>query len=823
MIDDQKKYFKLLKDVIDSPIYTASNWNDHGKLVPGKQYILGDHPPPLDHRSVGENEVLIELDASSFAQNYKYAKIIFEYLNSQEIPHYCFWSGNKSIHIHIWLDITIEDEQTIEEYKLASKKGINLFREIRMKFAKEIVVQSGLSEDLIGKIVDIQKLSWGTSRATLIRCCGGANKKADKIEKTTFHGGFKTYFPDYDIPTKKPKDNEFDEVVYPLVIAQFKLEEGFVFGILKNFNEVVKNDRVVNIDYEGKHLNLPCVRKTLEGLESGQRAMGSKIVALACVLDHKTLDEAKIIVGEYANNCPQMPEKFTSEEANKWTKWIYNQQEPYWACGNCVINKVCDDSDCELFKEQHKEELALFDTDDPLGIIKEALDVLVEGEDDLKMQLFMLYLTKEFSPDFCVMLDGPASSGKSHVMKAVASLFGKEREEYFIYSRITQSVLNYAEELADSWRHKIVIIEEMQGATQVVEQLRVLISEGQLSLLSTEEDEDKNKVARERIIKFDTLFVTCNAEDSDIGDQLVTRSWILNTDQSQEQTKKIQNRYLERFGEEEDRTPENIEQIRAALKFLKKPTGKIIFPKEFAVALHKFISSSGVRGRRDVQKLIKLIKAIAYFNQKKRIWLQHKKTKKISILADWEDVELVFKYAGDALNASTQGVGERDLEYYKKICHSYTSVFGNTRTFTLEDVQKWLGVSNSNARKIIANLCNAGFFENDTPGHGVKGNYKKAAYSPSFMDNALCELCELRKCTANLLPNIIKESYSSCDVIKGKSLLKNLTDAVGETKQIVPNDGTQEIEPENPENTECTGIHTAEHAEHESTEAEVAK
>jgi len=50
-----------------------------------------------------------------------------------------------------------------------------------------------------------------------------------------------------------------------------------------------------------------------------------------------------------------------------------------------------------------------------------------------------------------------------------------------------------------------------------------------------------------------------------------------------------------------------------------------------------------------------------------------------------------------------------------------------------------------------------------------------------------------------------------------------LTDAVGETKQIVPNDGTQEIEPENPENTECTGIHTAEHAEHESTEAEVAK
>jgi len=769
----QEQYFELLGDVIDTPIYTSRNWNDHGKLVPGKQVMMGDQLPPLDHRSVGSNEVLIELDASSFAQNYKYAKMIFDYLNSQEIPHYCFWSGNKSIHIHIWLDITIDDEKTMDEYKLATKKGINIFREIRMKFAKEIIVQSGLTEDLIGKIVDIQKLSWNdlSGRATLIRACGGANKKADKIEKTVFHGGFKTYFPDMDLPIKKPRDNEFEDVVYPKVIEQFKLEEGFVYGILKTFNEVVKHDRVVNIDYEGKHLNLPCVRKTLEGLDEGHRAMGSKIVALACRLDEKTLDEAKVIVGEYANNCPQMPEKFTAAEANKWTGWIYNHQKPYWACGNCVINKVCDDSDCELFKEQHKEELALFDTDDPLGIIKKALDVLIVGEDSLKVQLFLLYLTKEFSPEWCILLDGTAATGKSHVMKGVAKLFGKKGEEWFSFSRITAAALDrIGEQQVQEWDGKIVIIEELQGARAVVEQLRVLISEGELSLLVPEEiidaDGTKTHQSVEKRIVFNTLFVTCNAEESDEGDQLASRSWILNTDQTRDQTTKIMDAYISEFADKRSFKVPNLDQISQSLKFLKKPS-KVIFP--FAEELKGFLSPNSVRARRDIKKMITLIKASAYFNQRKRYWLEDNETKERTLIADWRDVELVFNYAGDALNASTQGIGANDLKNYQQIMKNYNllamgSMNNSTFYFSFEDVCRWLKCSNASARKIMSNLCAAGFFENTTEAP-KPAQFNKTSLNPSYLDERKFQYCDKVKVQFNSFEKDIKEAYLNCTLI----------------------------------------------------------
>ena len=76
------------------------------------------------------------------------------------------------------------------------------------------------------------------------------------------------------------------------------------------------------------------------------------------------------------------------------------------------------------------------------------------------------------------MLDGEASSGKTYVMKAVASLYGVEDEDYFVYSRFTKASLNHIEELSEDWKGKIVIIEELQGSRDVVEQLRVAISEG---------------------------------------------------------------------------------------------------------------------------------------------------------------------------------------------------------------------------------------------------------------------------------------------------------------------------------------------------------
>ena len=56
------------------------------------------------HRSVLENEIVIESDYPTYEENYNASRIIGTIIeNKGFIPHY-YYSGNKSIHIHVFLD-----------------------------------------------------------------------------------------------------------------------------------------------------------------------------------------------------------------------------------------------------------------------------------------------------------------------------------------------------------------------------------------------------------------------------------------------------------------------------------------------------------------------------------------------------------------------------------------------------------------------------------------------------------------------------------------------------------------------------------------------
>jgi hypothetical protein len=294
-------------------------------------------------------------------------------------------------------------------------------------------------------------------------------------------------------------------------------------------------------------------------------------------------------------------------------------------------------------------------------------------------------------------------------MKAVASLFGAETEGWFGYSRITGAALDHGKELAMQWDKKIVIIEEIQGTGSAVENLRVAISEGKLNFLRAEEskDEEGNKVFKtvSESIPLNCLFVTCNAGDVEDASQLNSRAWILNTDVSKEQTGKVIDYYLKEFKGGIKREIPNLQEIRSALKFLKVPDS-VDFP--YSDEIRELFNDDNVRVRRDVKKIITLAKACAFFHQKKRKWVE--RDGKLVLLAEWYDVYLVFKYAGAAFNASCQGMGAKDIDYYRKITVNSTYV----PEFGIDDVQRWCGVPYGTAKRIMSTFVSSGRFENKT-------------------------------------------------------------------------------------------------------------
>jgi len=729
----QQRYFHQLNDVILSPIYTAKNWRQGQQFTPGKQKLLGTMLPPLDHRSIGSNEVVIELDAKSFSLNSRYAHMISNYLTSQEIPHYNFWSGNKSIHMHIFLeDVEIKSKENIETIKKAMKSGWSLWKSVRLAFAKEIVEQSGINADQIGhgKLVDLAKLSWDDIHKTcLIRCCGGSNKKIDQFENiTTTYKTFLSKIPNVK-PSFKSRPMLEEDIVYPDKLETYLLSESFIVGLAEKYlSEIEKNSKrkeITNINYEGKYINLPCIRKMLEGMPHGKRSFAAQQIAIASRLDGNDIKKTKEIIQTYIDNCSQGSEPFEGCEGFKWVDWVYSQKEAYFACGLSQKLGSCEIHSCEYNKEKYKDDLRIFEDDEPLTLIKKALDETIVGEDLLKVQLFLIYLTKAFDPEWCVILDSPASSGKTHIMKAVADLFGDKGEGYFIYSRLTGAVLNRLSHEAEKWQDKIVIIEEIQGTKQALEQLRVLISERELSLLETIEsknpDGSKKLEAKETKVQLkNTIFATCQAEIADEGDQLRTRAWILNTDQTEHQTKKIIEYTLRKeFDSLAIPKTDLKDKIRAGLGALITPHA-IDFP--FYTELINMFPYSNMRGRRDIKKFVSLVKSSAYFHQNNRRWYKDKKGKNV-LIADWRDVEVILKYAWDTLVSIAQGLGATDLKFLEEI-DLKANMLGTE--FTVDDVMRWCNLNLSATKKLMSLLSNEGFVENTTR-PPEKAKYKRTA------------------------------------------------------------------------------------------------
>lgn len=69
---------------------------------PGRNYCL---LPAIDvHRSVFDNEIVVESDYSTYEENYEASRLIGEIIERKGFKPLYYFSGNKSIHIHVFID-----------------------------------------------------------------------------------------------------------------------------------------------------------------------------------------------------------------------------------------------------------------------------------------------------------------------------------------------------------------------------------------------------------------------------------------------------------------------------------------------------------------------------------------------------------------------------------------------------------------------------------------------------------------------------------------------------------------------------------------------
>ena len=234
------------------------------------------------------------------------------------------------------------------------------------------------------------------------------------------------------------------------------------------------------------------------------------------------------------------------------------------------------------------------------------------GEETNKLVGYLAAVSRKLEEPLAVLIQSSSAAGKSALMEAVLAFVPEE--EKVKYSAMTGQSLFYMGDT--NLKHKVLAVVEEEGAARASYALKLLQSEGELTIASTGKDPHTGKlVTHEYRVEGPTqLFLTTTA--SELDEELLNRCLVLTVDEDRAQTKAIHR--LQR----EKRTLEGrmLKKEKEATLKLHKDAQRLLRPLHVVnpFAHQLTFPDEKTRARRDFPKYLTLIDAIALLHQYQR-------------------------------------------------------------------------------------------------------------------------------------------------------------------------------------------------------------
>lgn len=311
-----------------------------------------------------------------------------------------------------------------------------------------------------------------------------------------------------------------------------------------------------------------------------------------------------------------------------------------------LVGALAKDERPVLAQADYAEAMALLKAPDLVARILADFAVCgVVGEETNALTGYLACVSRLLDRPLALIIQSSSAAGKSAMMDAVLSLMPSAAQVR--YSAMTGQSLFYMGET--NLKHRILAISEEEGASSAAYALKLLQSEGEVTIASTGKDATTgNLVTQEYRVEGPVmLFLTTTAID--IDEELMNRCMVLSVDESREQTRAIhvlqrRRQTLAGLLASEDRHA-TLALHRNAQGLLE--TVKVVNP--FADGL-TFLDDK-TRTRRDHMKYLTLIQSIALLHQHQRPIreVQHRGKPVRYIEVEASDISLANRLAGEVL------------------------------------------------------------------------------------------------------------------------------------------------------------------------------
>ena len=361
---------------------------------------------------------------------------------------------------------------------------------------------------------------------------------------------------------------------------------------------------------------------------------------------------------------------------------------------------------CPITDDERAVALKLLESPKLLEKITQAYDKAgIVGEKTNKLAAYLACVSRKLQKPLAVIIQSTSAAGKSTLMDAVLSFF--PAEEQIKYSAMTGQSLYYLGET--NLKHKILAIVEEEGAEKASYALKLLQSEGELTIASTGKDPHSGRMETQEYHVEGPVAICLTTTSIDIDEELMNRCLVLTVDESTAQTKRIHQ--LQR----EARTIEGIiaQEQRKTIIHQMQNAQRLIKPMRIAnpYAQHLTFTSGRTRTRRDHEKYLTLIDTIALLHQHQRTPIKHKigageNAQTIEMLpVTLDDIEAANHLAPEVLGRSLDELPpqtRRLLEHIKQLVRKKIETIKEQKlcTFTRKGLRESSGWSQTRSTVI---------------------------------------------------------------------------------------------------------------------------
>jgi hypothetical protein len=361
----------------------------------------------------------------------------------------------------------------------------------------------------------------------------------------------------------------------------------------------------------------------------------------------------------------------------------------------------------------------------------------VVGEETNRLLMYLIFTSRKQTQPLHIVSLGSSGTGKTHLQEKVGELMPDE--DRIEITTLSENAFYYFGQR--ELKNKLILIEDLDGAENVLYPLRELQSKKRISKTIAHKNTKGETRTIHLVVEGPVSVSGCTTREQ-IYEDNANRSFLIYLDESKEQDKRIMDYQRKLSARKINREQE--EAITQLLQNCQRLLEPVAIVNPFAELLQ--IPEEVLKPRRSNNHYLQFIEAITFYHQHQREQKVDEETGEIFIETTLEDVAEANKLMKEVLLRKSDELSGACRNYLEAV-KSYLEQ-ENKKQFTNQEIRKALKVNPSNQKRYNLSLMSNYYIKQVRGKKGTAYNYQIVSYK---------EFQELRNHVANVLDENLKK------------------------------------------------------------------